>query len=214
MQSGDDHLTDRDQEALLADFATAYREDLDARLPAIDAPRAMLRERLRDAPVVKLRWMPVAASVMAACLVVVAVFERGMLRGSADPIVPKTTLTPGETRSVSIDDVCRGSADESADVPPSVRQAVFQEYGIRGARANAYEVDYLITPQLGGASSIRNLWPEPYSAEWNAHVKDELEDRLHGMVCAGQMDLTTAQREIAQDWISAYKKYFHRDRPE
>jgi hypothetical protein len=33
------------------------------------------------------------------------------------------------------------------------------------------------------------------------------------MVCAGKLDLSTAQREIATDWIAAYKKYFHTDRP-
>jgi hypothetical protein len=210
----DEHLTNPETERGLADFAGAWREELEPQLPPIEGPRVLLRAHLADAQVVKLRWMPVAASVMAACLVLVAVFERGPLRRSADPVVPKSALTPGETRNVSIDEVCMGSAGDSIAVPASVQQAVFQEYGIRRARANAYEVDYLITPELGGASSIRNLWPEPYSAEWNAHVKDELEDRLHGMVCAGQMDLTTAQREIAQDWIGAYKKYFHRDRPE
>lgn len=203
-------LSDDDR---LNDFVRAYREDLDPQVPSIAGPRAMLRERLDTARPAMPRWMPVAASAMAACLALVAVAERGALRRSADPVVPKSALTPGETRSVSLDEVCRGSAGESS-VPPSVRQAVFQEYGIHGARANAYEVDYLITPELGGASSIRNLWPQPYSAVWNAHVKDELENRLHGMVCAGQVDLTTAQKEIAQDWIGAYKKYFHTDRPE
>ncbi len=74
-------------------------------------------------------------------------------------------------------------------------------------------MDYLITPELGGANSIRNLWPEPYSIVWNARVKDELEDRLHDLVCEGKLDLTTAQREISTDWIAAYKKYFHTDRP-
>ena len=204
----------RSDENPLNDFVKAYREDLDPQLPPIAGPRAMLRERLENARPQRLHWMPVAASVMAACLVVVAMYERGMLRRASDPVVPKSTLTPGETRNVSIDDVCRGSADETSTVPASVRQAVFQEYGIRGARTSAYEVDYLITPELGGASSIRNLWPQPYSTVWNAHVKDELEARLHGMVCAGQVDLTTAQREISQDWIGAYKKYFHTDRPE
>lgn len=217
MQSDDD-LKDRETEAALADFVKAYREELDPQLPPITRPRAVLRAQLADAHVVRMRWMPVMASVMAACLVVVAVFERGTPRRSADPVVPKSALTPGETRLVSIDEVCReergAAADESAAVPPDVRQAVFQEYGIRGTRADAYEVDHLITPELGGANSIRNLWPQPYSTVWNAHVKDELENRLHGMVCAGQVDLTTAQREISQDWIGAYKKYFHRDRPE
>jgi hypothetical protein len=44
-------------------------------------------------------------------------------------------------------------------------------------------------------------------------VKDALEDRLHSMVCEGKLDLRTAQRDIATDWIAAYKKYFHTDRP-
>jgi hypothetical protein len=38
-------------------------------------------------------------------------------------------------------------------------------------------------------------------------VKDRLENRLHQMVCAGELDLTTAQQAIASDWIAAYKRY-------
>jgi hypothetical protein len=34
-----------------------------------------------------------------------------------------------------------------------------------------------------------------------------LEDRLHALVISGKLDLETAQREIATDWIAAYKKY-------
>ena len=44
-------------------------------------------------------------------------------------------------------------------------------------------------------------------------MKDALEEHLHQMVCSGQLDLSTAQRDIATDWIAAYKKYFHTDRP-
>jgi len=44
-------------------------------------------------------------------------------------------------------------------------------------------------------------------------VKDELEGLLPTLVCRGAVDLATAQREIAANWIAAYKKYFHTDRP-
>ena len=99
-------------------------------------------------------------------------------------------------------------------IPASVRQKVFESYGLPHARPDAYEVDYLITPELGGSADIRNLWPEPYARTvWNAHVKDELEDRLHEMVCDGSLDLETAQHDIASNWIAAYKKYFHADNP-
>jgi len=38
-------------------------------------------------------------------------------------------------------------------------------------------------------------------------VKDALESKLYKLVCAGQLDLKTAQCEIASEWIGAYKKY-------
>ena len=66
-------------------------------------------------------------------------------------------------------------------------------------------MDYLITPELGGATTIRNLWPDHIISVWNAHVKDDLENRLHRMVCSGELDLATAQRDIAANWIAAYK---------
>ena len=96
----------------------------------------------------------------------------------------------------------------------SLRRKVFEEYGIVAAEPRAYEVDYLITPALGGADDIHNLWPQSYSdTVWNAQVKDDLEDHLRDLVCEGKLDLATAQREIAGNWIGAYKKYFHTDRP-
>jgi len=95
-----------------------------------------------------------------------------------------------------------------------MREEVFKEYGIVNARPEDYEIDYLIAPGLGGTEEIHNLWPQPFkSAKWNAYVKDDLEERLHQMVCSGDLDLPTAQREIANDWIAAYKKYFHTDAP-
>ncbi len=99
-------------------------------------------------------------------------------------------------------------------VPAELQRKVFEEYGIAGAEPRAYEVDYLVTPALGGADDIRNLWPHSYSATmWNAQVKDALEDRLRDMVCERSLDLMEAQREIAVNWIAAHKKYFHTETP-
>ena len=44
-------------------------------------------------------------------------------------------------------------------------------------------------------------------------MKDALERKLHKLVCAGQLDVKTAQREIASDWIEAYKKYVRTSPP-
>jgi hypothetical protein len=128
---------------------------------------------------------------------------------------PDSHLTPGATRRATMSDVCSMAHEEVvADVSTSLRQEVFQEYGIVNPRADDYEIDYLIAPGLGGVEDIHNLWPEPSTSQtWNAHVKDDLEEHLHQMVCAGKLDLPTAQHDIATDWIAAYKKYFHTDRP-
>jgi hypothetical protein len=130
--------------------------------------------------------------------------------------IPNHSLTPGMTRPVALADICPlGDDDRDPEVPAATQRKVFAEYGIvANTSAHEYQVDYLINPQLGGTNDVQNLWPEPYtSTVWNARVKDALEDRLHEMVCARTIDLASAQRDIATDWISAYKKYFHTPKP-
>jgi hypothetical protein len=128
---------------------------------------------------------------------------------------PNRRLTPGATLPLTRSQVCgTAKARPIPAVPVSLKRKVFEEYGVIPPRPDAYEVDYLITPELGGATDIRNLWPEPYeNTVWNAHVKDQLEDRLHLMVCQGDVDLATAQQDISTDWIAAYRKYFHVEMP-
>jgi len=71
-----------------------------------------------------------------------------------------------------------------------------------------YEEDHLISLELGGApSDPRNLWPEPYAGGDGARTKDQLENKLHDLVCSGDITLRTAQRAIAVNWMDAYQKY-------
>jgi hypothetical protein len=130
----------------------------------------------------------------------------------ADPAtaayLPDPKLTPGDVLDVTTGDICvPGYSSKVRDVPESVKNQAYQEYGITSHQPGQYEVDHLISLELGGSNSIRNLWPESYTGDWNAHVKDKLENKLHSLVCDNQVDLKTAQREIATDWIAAYKKY-------
>lgn len=222
-------------EGTIADFVYMQRVDLDHKLPPIDGSRALLKARLaQDAAVEPKRaWLERLVSMRShrgwayACVVVATVasliimvnrerpsFKSSLVSVKAGPI-PNSRLTPGAIRQVTRSEICSpGYRDMNRTVLPSVQQAVFKKYGILGARREDFEVDYLITPELGGADDLQNLWPEPYtSTDWGAHVKDALEDRLHQMVCEGKIDLATAQREIADNWISAYKKYFHTERP-
>ncbi|HTX14786.1 MAG TPA: hypothetical protein VMD77_05780 [Candidatus Baltobacteraceae bacterium] len=128
--------------------------------------------------------------------------------------LPRASLTPGDALTFPNDICFAAPREDPSRIPISERERVFREYGVDYRQAKYYELDHLITPALGGTDDIRNLWPEPYdSTEWNAHVKDQLEDYLHQMVCSGQIDLATAQHAIATNWIEAYKRYFHTDKP-
>jgi hypothetical protein len=124
--------------------------------------------------------------------------------------LPNRSLTPGMQRSISLHEVCSMEHEEVVrTIPASLRQQVFREYGLADVRQDDYEVDFLIAPGLGGSEDIRNLWPQPYKLPvWNARMKDALEERLHQLVCEGKLDLSTAQNDIATDWVAAYKKYF------
>ena len=81
--------------------------------------------------------------------------------------------------------------------------------------ADEYELDYLITPELGGAPSVQNLWPQRYASRtWNAHVKDQLERLLPKLVCNGSdLSADSPTRTSRSNWIAAYKKYFQTDAP-
>jgi hypothetical protein len=61
---------------------------------------------------------------------------------------------------------------------------------------------------------VKNLWPQSYRTHpWNARVKDALENELHRRVCAGTLDLATAQRVIASNWVIGYRRYVRQTPP-
>lgn len=209
-------------ENTIGEIVRAERESASDHFPDASGPRALLRARLAEAatqppaPV----WFGgrTLAYASASLAVILAVLFFGRVVPQPDPqvrLTPDPRLTPGATLLVSAAEVCAIEPDEQARViPAAVGRQVFVRYGINRPRPLAYELDYLIDPELGGADDPRNFWPQPYgSGEWNAHVKDALEDRLRELVCQRELSLETAQQEIARDWISAYKKYFQTDEP-
>ena len=125
------------------------------------------------------------------------------------PTMPDPKLTPGDVLPVDLADIqVKGYSSKVRNVPVAVKRQVYASYGIAHWVTGQYEVDHLIPLSLGGSNSTKNLWPESYlTSPWNAHVKDQLEDRLLALVRGGKVDLKIAQHDIATDWVSAYKKY-------
>ena len=217
-----------DMENAIGDFIRMHREQFEGAIPPPDGPRSLLRAKLRAlnsdarehaAPWFNARYGAAFVAVALAIALMLASFRnsgRQYLSAFEEALIeegamPRPSLTPGETVAVTVQDVCTPSfpTERQMVIPAGLQQRVFEQYGIDGASPDAFEVDYLITPDLGGASSERNLWPEPYhNTVWNARVKDELEVHLKNLVCSGKLDISTAQRELAGNWVAAYKKYF------
>jgi len=214
----------RELENAITDFIGIQQEELTTGAPPAAGPRALLKARLSQIPPAapsffRTRWAGHLAIAACGLLVLGFVLARTALRpqeslSTVAVSIPDSRLTPGAALLESRQDVCAQSRSNNKIVSVALQKKVFEEYGLARATPQAYEVDYLVTPALGGADDIHNLWPHSYSATvWNAQVKDALEDRLREMVCGGNLDLTEAQREIATNWIAAYKKYFHTDQP-
>lgn len=125
------------------------------------------------------------------------------------PFLPDAGRTPGATLPVTARDICvSGYTKKVRNVPSALKRHVYESYGIARHRPGEYEVDHLISLELGGSNAERNLWPQPYGTRpWNARVKDRLENELHRRVCDGELDLASAQRAIAGNWIAAYREY-------
>jgi hypothetical protein len=141
-------------------------------------------------------------------------------------LISPRTQTSGCTRGANPDRQCSPGATYSGltravlcssgfrtssirNVPQSRKHAVEHEYGMaERPYGSALEIDHIISLELGGSNDIANLYPERADAAPGFHVKDKLENRLHALVCAGQMTLRSAQLGIATNWQRLYKTVY------
>jgi hypothetical protein len=124
--------------------------------------------------------------------------------------LPNARLTPGETfAGVTVGQICTpGYSSSVRHVDHQQYVDVYAAYGVPYPEpAGTYELDHLIPLELGGDNSDANLWPEPASPAPGFYQKDGLENRMHALVCSGQLALGEAQQEIASDWYAAYRRY-------
>jgi hypothetical protein len=109
--------------------------------------------------------------------------------------LPDYRCTPGTVFSnATAKDICTpGYSRQVRNVTASLKQLVYASYGIRRHAPYAYEVDHLVSLELGGSNSQRNLWPEKQPG---ARSKDKIENALHAQLCDRVISLRQAQAEI------------------
>lgn len=142
--------------------------------------------------------------------------------------MPDSAITPGGIETTDEAIVCAPEYSKLArNVSESTKKFIYHSYGLDGGAHTGYcdeahagkrgcEVDHLVSIELGGTNEAKNLWIQPYrildltpgEVEWNAVMKDTLENRLHKMVCKEHsITLEEAQHAISTDWKAAYSKY-------
>jgi anti-sigma factor RsiW len=163
------------------EVTAAWREGAAAGVPPVDRLRARLRAGLEQrsseldrswrfrierhmARVPSAAVAAVAVALVLGAVLIRSAVVRGRSAGSGAAIeagaLPIPAITPGATAYVTADDLCAGRGPVKEEIAPAVRQAVLRDYGMDGLPDSDYELDYLITPELGGSSDRRNLRPQ------------------------------------------------------
>ena len=133
--------------------------------------------------------------------------------------MPISTVTPGSTNPLVTQEnihstICvsgfttkiRPSSSYTTDLKVKQLSSTYSRYGDKNTKN--FEEDHLIPLELGGSpKDPKNLWPEPWSGESSAKVKDRLENALHALVCSDSLQLEVAQKAIATNWYLAFQQY-------
>lgn len=138
---------------------------------------------------------------------------------NAEPL-PDPRCTPGAIDSTVTQanlhtTVCRPGGYTSTIRPPAwittpIKKVVMATYGIPWSEARRVELGHLVELSAGGASDVRNLWPEPNQDAYHHtrgqrvhNDKDADEAAAHDALCAGRISLAAVQRAFASNWTTA-----------
>jgi hypothetical protein len=113
--------------------------------------------------------------------------------------------------------VCRRGGYTSSVRPPEsltnrAKKQLLAAYRIPVSRIGDYELDHFIALNDGGASDIRNLWPEPntfsqfHESAFIHNDKDAVEDYTFQAICDHKVSVTAVQKAIAVNWTTAVAK--------
>lgn len=136
--------------------------------------------------------------------------------------LPDPACTPGAVDS-SVSDanrsstICRKGGYTSTVRPPealtqAAKRRLLAAYGVPQSQISHYELDHLIPLNDGGASDVRNLWPEPdtfrqfHKSSFIQNDKDAVEDYTYSAICSGKVAVSAVQNAMDTDWTTAVDK--------
>ena len=122
--------------------------------------------------------------------------------------LPDPGCTPGAMiTGITQEHVCApGYAQAAGSLSQNQQRLVYSAYDIALHAPDQYQIDHLISTDLGGSNDPANLWPQSGEPKPGYKEKDAVEAELHKRVCDGKMRLNEAQRIIATDWVGFYAR--------
>ncbi len=131
--------------------------------------------------------------------------------GNGQPL-PDPACTPGVVSTAvsqaNLDStICRSGYTKTLRPPESdtesFKKKIMVSYHETGPLGD-YELDHLVSLELGGSNDAGNLWPERNDHPAGAiNSKDLVENALNKAVCTHRVTLVAAQTSIANDWTTA-----------
>jgi hypothetical protein len=76
-----------------------------------------------------------------------------------------------------------------------------------------FEVNHLISLELGGSNGIKNLWPQPYYPQPGAREKDIPETAFTNKSARAVTPIDMAQHVIVQDRFAGYQQLQYTGQP-
>ena len=148
-------------------------------------------------------WPSYAAS---AVLPIASVTSGSVNEAVTQANIHSTICISGYTKTI------RPPASYTTKLKKQQLSSTYSRYG--STDTSLFEEDHLIPLEVGGnPTDPKNLWPEPWTGDSSARIKDKLENAMHALVCSGSLPLKTAQKAIAANWYAAYQQYVLRQSP-
>ncbi len=117
---------------------------------------------------------------------------------SPDPELTPGAIDPAVTQDTIAQTICVvGYTKTVRNVTQATKRALVKSYRAKHPDwpVGPYEIDHLISIEIGGSNEVTNLFPQPLD---EARKKDVIENRLHRSVCRHQTTLADAQAKILQ----------------
>jgi len=147
----------------------------------------------------------VAAGALGGAIIVIAGGEvHGYCRSRGS--LPDPLCTPGSWVAHDRATVCAAGYRPHA-VRSRSKRIVLRDYGISDSDRPRYRLVALVPLRLGGSRRVGNLWPLALAGHPGPPEKQQLDLSLRSMTCSGRLTLAEAQRSIARDWVSAYRRF-------